>query len=312
MLDSVPVQPTVEYILYATCTLGIVGALFIIVTYLLFSEIRNRFGIGLLFWLSVSNLFCCLAFFPWDIDNFLCMTQALVIHFFQVGSFFWSTYIGVSVFAVIYLDKMIDSSDLSTKMRWFHAIAWIIAFVTSFPPFITGQYSKSESEMEPWCYTPNGENWARLLVYTPCALTLLFSIGIFIAVRVKLSTWHSPEGKMLKNNITFYVASFVISQAPNLINRIQNYFVPGAPLFILVIIQITLQPLQSFWNAIIFGITEPDCLELYSLLSVRRCWKWKRQTAEHSRETANLINYDYDYDCDDVSAPLNGDSGESV
>jgi len=313
--DSIPQHPTVEYILYATCTLGVVGALFIIITYITFSDIRNRFGIGLIFWLSVSNLFDCIAFFPWDVDNFLCKTQALVIHFFQVASFFWSAYIGVSVFAVIYLDKMFDSNDLSSKMRWFHGISWAVAFLTAVPPFVTGQYGKNETTLEPWCYTPNGMIWALILVYTPCALTLIFSIGVFIAVRVKLSKWNSPDSKMLKNNITLYVASFVVSQAPTIINRVQNYFQPNNPLLILILIQVTLQPLQSFWNAIIFVVTEPDCLELYTHLFKRRCWGWwwgHRKTAEYNRETASLINYDYDYDCDDVSPQQSGDSGDPV
>lgn len=302
-----------EYVLYATCTLGIAGALFIIVTYLTFSEIRNRFGIGLIFWLAVSNLFDCIAFFPWNVDSFLCKTQAFVIHFFQVSSFFWSAYIGVSVFAVIYLDKMFDSHDLSSKMRWFHAISWVIAFVTAFPPFITGQYKKTDITLEPWCYTPQGSTWAMILVYTPCVITLVFSIGVFIAVRVKLSKWNSPESKMLKTNITLYVASFVISQTPTIVNRVQGIFQPGHPMFILILIQITLQPLQSFWNAIIFGITEPDCLELYTLLFKcgAGCLSWKRKTKDYNRETASLINYDYDYDCEEVSPAQQSRSSSS-
>ena len=216
------------------------------------------------------------------------------------------------MFAVIYLDKMFDSHDLNSKMRWFHGISWIVSFVTAFPPFITGQYKKNETSLEPWCYSPTGSTWAMVLVTTPCALTIVFSIAVFIAVRIKLSKWHSPESKMLKTNITLYVASFVISQAPTIINRAQAYFQPDNPLFILILIQITLQPLQSFWNAIIFGITEPDCLELYTLMfKCRICWGWKRKTAEYNRETASLINYDYDYDCDEVSPQqsVNRDSG---
>jgi hypothetical protein len=314
--QALPVHPTIEYVLYATCTLGVVGALFIMITYLTFAEIRTRFGLSLIFWLSFSNLFDCIAFFPWNVDNLLCKGQALIIHFFQVTSFFWSGYIGLSVFAVIYLDKMFDNHDLSRNMRWFHAITWTVAFITTFPPFITGHYGRNEAALEPWCSTPNSKDWARLLLYLPCALTLLLSIGIFIAVRVKLSTWDSPESKMLKTNITLYVASFVVSQLPTLINRVQNYFQPHDPLYILVLIQIILQPLQSFWNAIIFGITEPDCLEHYSLLFRNGflklscwcccCWRWKREASSDynsSRETASLINYDYDEDGDSTIPP---------
>jgi len=292
------VHPTVEYILYTTCTVGIIGALFIIITYLIFSDIRNRFGISLVFWLSVANLLDCVAFFPWNTDDTLCKIQALVIHFFQISSFFWSTFIGVSVFAVIYLDRMFDSLGPTRYMRWFHTISWGIGALTALPPFITGSYGRNTSGMEPWCYTPNGDDWARILVYGPCVLILLFNIGIFIAVRVKLSKWNSPESKSLKTNITLYVASFVVSQAPALINRIQYFFAPSSPIFTLILLQITLQPLQAFWNALIFCLTEPDCLELYSVLF--RC-SWRRRREERaSFETAKLINYDYDYDCEDA------------
>jgi len=288
----------VEYILYITCTLGCLGALFIIITYLSFREIRNRFGISLVFWLSVANLLDCISFFPWDITDTLCKIQALVIHFFQVSSFFWSAFIGVSVFAVIYLDRMFDNTGPARYMRWFHAISWGVAFVTAFPPFITGSYGRNTTSIEPWCYTPNGDDWERLLVYGPCVLILLFNIVIFIAVRVKLSKWHSAESKSLKTNITLYVASFVVSQSPALINRIQGYFSPSSPIAMLIFLQIFLQPLQSFWNAIVFWLTEPDCLEHYRLIF--KCgWKGRREYQTNA-ETAKLINYDYDYDCEDA------------
>lgn len=197
---------------------------------------------------------------------------------------------------MIYLDRMFDSSGPSRYMRWFHAISWGIAFVTAFPPFITGAYGRNTTTMEPWCYTPNGDDWARLLVYGPCVLILLFNIVIFIAVRVKLSKWHSAESKNLKTNITLFVASFVVSQAPALLNRIQNFLAPSSPVFILILLQITLQPLQAFWNALIFCLTEPDCLEHYKLLF--KCGLRRRES--QTKETAKLINYDYDYDCEDA------------
>jgi len=305
----VAVHPTVEYILYTTCTLGVLGALFIIITYATFRDIRNRFGISLLYYLSIANLLDCIAFFPWNVEHKLCVPQAFVIHYFQVASFFWSAFIGFSVFAVIYLDKMFDSPDLSRSMRWFHAISWGGALLATVPPLIFEEYGKNENSMEPWCYTPNGDDLIRLMVYVPCIVTLVFNVIIFIAVRVKLSKWHSEESKTLKMNVTLYVASFVLSQTPPLINRIQNYVDPNHPMLALIIMQISLQPLQSFWNAIIFILTEPDCIELYTLLVCQPRCRRKRKLREqfYDYETTRLtVNYDED-DKDDIMTSSSSD-----
>jgi len=284
-------------VLYVSCGLGAAGSVLIILTYIFYAEIRNRFGISLIFYLSICNFLNCVAFFPWNVDEVLCEMQAIVIHYFQVASYFWSAFIAFSVFSVIYLDKMFDILESDRYMRWFHATAWFAPLLAVLPPLILRRYGfNNPGQLESWCFTTHPNDWTRLFVYVPCLLSIVFSCVIFIIIQVKLNKWKSPSSKILRTSVSLYVAAFVISQTATLVNRIQNYLHPDHPVFVFLIVQTALLPLQGFWNALIFVSTEPDFVEYCSLIF--RCWKRKR-VIKSQAETANLINYDYDYDCEE-------------
>lgn len=291
-------QDLLRSILYVSCGLGAAGSVLIIITYIFYAEIRNRFGISLIFYLSISNFLNCVAFFPWNVDEVLCIMQAMFIHYFQVASYFWSAFIAFSVFAVIYLDKMFDILEIDRYMRWFHAIAWVAPFLSVLPPLFLKRYGfNNPQQLEPWCFTAHPNDWTRLFVYGPCMVIIVFCCVIFIVIQVKLNKWKSPSSNILRTSVSLYVAAFVVSQLATIVNRIQNYLHPDHPILILLIFQTALLPLQGFWNALIFVSTEPDFVEYCSL--VFGCWRRKR-VIKSEAETANLINYDYDYDCEDA------------
>jgi hypothetical protein len=86
--------------LYISCGLSMIGSIFIILTFILFPKTRT-FGTKLIFFLSISDFFTSLSWFPSDIDYDLCMFQASILQFFMVASYFWSLSIAISLFQVI-------------------------------------------------------------------------------------------------------------------------------------------------------------------------------------------------------------------
>src|SRR4051794_36578766 len=92
-------QNVVYYVLYVSNGLSLAGASFIMISYLLFRETRT-YGTTLIFWLSLSDFFMSLAWFPWDKNSQLCVVQASMIQFFELASYFWSFSISLSLFQV--------------------------------------------------------------------------------------------------------------------------------------------------------------------------------------------------------------------
>jgi len=69
-------------ILWCSASLGVVGALFIIITYLLFKEIRI-FSTKLIFFLSLSDFLSSVSWYPFGaVNNYLCIVQAMSLQFF--------------------------------------------------------------------------------------------------------------------------------------------------------------------------------------------------------------------------------------
>lgn len=57
-------EEIIDYILYASSGLSMIGSLFIIFTFIVFKETRT-FGTKLIFFLSISDFFTSLSWFPW-------------------------------------------------------------------------------------------------------------------------------------------------------------------------------------------------------------------------------------------------------
>eukprot|EP01133_Synstelium_polycarpum_P019135 gene19135-22916_t len=109
-----------DQIVYFSSALGSLGALFIIITYVLFRDIRS-FASKLIFYLSISDLMCAISYLPFGRSSRIaCDLQGMGLLFFLTSSYFWTACISISLFLVFFTTQ----HDLNYLMKYYHYISW--------------------------------------------------------------------------------------------------------------------------------------------------------------------------------------------
>jgi len=130
--------------LYSSSALNFAGALFTIVTYLIFKEARNA-GTTLVFYLAISDFTtgfadCILWIFLVDQkENVYCTIQGVIIMYGLCASMLWALFIGVHLFLVLY--KEIDIESVNKYKYVFHVIAWGYPLFACLLPLFKNQYT---------------------------------------------------------------------------------------------------------------------------------------------------------------------------
>ena len=82
-------QNVIDIVLYVSSSLSILGSLFIILTYLIFKDSRTL-GTQLIVFLSLSDLLSSISWLPWNVDEGLCIAQAILLQFGIISSYMWT------------------------------------------------------------------------------------------------------------------------------------------------------------------------------------------------------------------------------
>ncbi|EFA86297.1 cAMP receptor-like protein [Heterostelium album PN500] len=114
-----------DQISFVSVSFGCVGALFIIITYILFRDVRS-FASTLIFYLSICDLMAALSYLPFGRGSKMaCDIQAMGLLFFLTSSYFWTMCISISLFLVFFTNRY----ELGYLMKYFHYINWGIPLV---------------------------------------------------------------------------------------------------------------------------------------------------------------------------------------
>jgi len=108
-------EDVLDYALYTSCGLSMIGTSFIILTFLIFPKTRT-FGTRLIFFLSISDFFTSFCWFPWDFNFDFCVLQASLLHFFQIASYLWSLSIAISLFQVFFLERQEEPERIMIRI----------------------------------------------------------------------------------------------------------------------------------------------------------------------------------------------------
>jgi len=299
-------QKSIYFILYGSSSISLLGAGFIVLTYLLFKETRS-FGTTLIFWLSLSDLLTSLSWLPWNANEQLCIMQAVSLQFFETASYFWSFSISFSLFQVFFLEKLEETTRkyffLNHLINWgYHAFSVLLCLAF-------GKFGKAGA----WCWIKSPQDPFRLLVYGPMVLVSLFICFTWIAIRWKMRTLQSDFKRQLNRRLSMYLLAFLTSQIPAIINRTQNFFYPEQPLFFFFMMQAIFQPAQGFLNCLVYGLNEQQLMEYYRHLfskwgiakCCRCCKKKKNKYYQINLKDAEQIPiFDYDYSSDEEKGHL--------
>eukprot|EP01113_Clastostelium_recurvatum_P037116 TRINITY_DN5397_c0_g1_i1.p1 TRINITY_DN5397_c0_g1~~TRINITY_DN5397_c0_g1_i1.p1 ORF type:complete len:295 (+),score=59.32 TRINITY_DN5397_c0_g1_i1:58-942(+) len=282
---------TINIIAIASASLGALGSLFIIITFIFFKQVRS-FATQLMFFLSLSDLLASLAWYPFgQLSPELCIVQGAALHFFLCSSFFWTMCLSISLLAIFYSERF----DLQDFLKLFHAICWGVPAVFVFVCLLTGKYGSNGV----WCFIKDPKGIYPLFYYIPLLLVLLVNSGVFIAVRLKMSKFlHSTEGR-INVVVSFYLLAFIASQLPAVLNTLQTAINPENPVFALFVLHALLQPLQGFFNCVVYGSNE-GFVWFYLEWCGQRWGRVRRgkDRAQDGQDTQGLM-MDYDYHSDE-------------
>ncbi|KAJ3439195.1 g protein-coupled receptor [Anaeramoeba flamelloides] len=168
MTDSPSIKISITFL-----SLGIIGYIIIIFTYLKFKQLQNNY-LKYLFPLACYDLPSCLiSIIPTRKNGSLCTAQALLNMLFSPMAPFWC--VTISFCTYLYLVWQSSESLRQKLMKWAHLFVWIV----SLPFLIATTFSNSSPEtFEEYCfYTNNTLKVLYAYYWLAIALCVFFYIS---------------------------------------------------------------------------------------------------------------------------------------
>mmetsp|Transcript_2240 Transcript_2240/g.5204 ORF Transcript_2240/g.5204 Transcript_2240/m.5204 type:complete len:324 (-) Transcript_2240:105-1076(-) len=250
-------------------SLSVCGSLFIILSFLLFPNLR-KFSYRLVFWLSVSDLLnqCSTYFGSPNEHTAECFIQAGVNQFFSIASFFWT----VAIAFVLRSTVIFKRADIESSYQRMHLAIWLPALLLTLVP--AWKYGTTGA----WCWISGDDNVGKVLRFVCYYIPLWFAIGYngfaYISVIRYLkrlqrlaesmrNSTNQPQFEMKSvAKLGWYPLILVFCYLWGTINRIQNWVRPDNPIFWFFVIHTITKSLTGFLNSIAYGLNQ----------SVRSAW----------------------------------------
>jgi G protein-coupled receptor 157 len=272
MPDSLVIKVAVT----VTCSLSVIGASFIIVSFLLSKEFRKSQSRRLLFILSICDLITAVAYLLNSDESSgnittLCKAQAALNIFGNQASFFWTDFISLFLF----LSRKYGVKHASRYIPLFHIISWgwPILSVILVANYETWGTDNGETTAY-WCWISSDITsplmWrliaGKAVEWTSCVFITIMYIFVFVDLRKKVdqspatqllithrtgnASWKNTEKKLLA--IPFI---FVILRTSGTIRTVYEA-VRHEPLeyTFLVVLQAIGDSGQGFANGLLFGL----------------------------------------------------------
>ena len=140
---------------------SIAGSLVIILTYILFPNLRKLRYVELVFYVAINDLVASigLALGPVPNDSFACWFQALSSDINYVSAAFWTTVILYQIYLVV-----IERGTVLKNMTYIHLFCWGWPVVLSLLPLSTSTYNNPDDESV-WCFVADrrgSPEWTEL------------------------------------------------------------------------------------------------------------------------------------------------------
>jgi hypothetical protein len=262
-------QDTLTLISAIVSTFSVVGSALIILSYVLFPNLR-KFSYKLVLWLSFSDFFNqSMSYFGNPNDNlFTCKLQAAGMQFFSVSSFLWTASIAFVLRSTV-IDK---KADIEGGYRKMHVVIWSTAALTMLVP--AWKYGPSGS----WCWIEANDLEGKILRFICYYFPLWFTIGYnsfaYVSVirflrRVQLlansmnENASQPRFEMKAiSRLGWYPSILIITHSFGTVNRIQNWVEPHKPIFFLFLLHVITSSSMGLLNCLAYGVNQ----------SVRAAW----------------------------------------
>jgi len=261
-----------------SCCISLVGTSSIIISYLVFKEIRE-FQLRLIFILAICDFMVA---FVWLLNLHLDITKTIIcdilagaLEFFELTSIFWTVCLAFA------LDQVIRLSNYSVERyeKWFHVISWGIPTCIAIASYFQGLYANSGL----WCWISDADRglFRWLYFYALLVATLFYVVAVYILVSKKIASTMALTSPLLvyrtNNEATIlktfklYIIGWAICYIPAIADRIQDEIDPGHPIYFLHATHAFLSPLAGLFNTIAYGFNDEIQAQYASLF--RRWWR---------------------------------------
>jgi len=310
MLHHYSLQNVAEII---TCTLSILGSMFIILSFALFKDFQNSQSRRLLVILSICDLMTAVAYLmrlgPMTDDEqkdrsaqTLCHVQSAINIYANQASFFWTDFIALFVL----LSRKYGMRQASRLIPFFHVISWgwpliSVALVGAFGAW---GYDSGAATAD-WCWIGGGQSfywhiiggkgveWISYIVVT------IIYIFVFLDLRKSAdqqqlllthrsgTNWKITEKKLLAIPIIF-----IILRLPGSIRTIYLMAHPGHPLKNkwLSVMQAVGDSGQGLANGLLFGVFT-EKVRSYSYKLLGRCTKRDDNMQVDASSSTGMVNH---------------------
>jgi len=252
-----------QIIAHSSSMLSILGSIFIILSYLLFRNIRKAHA-PLIFWLSVCDFFSSLAYFaiPVAKGSIYCSVQGGMIQFFQIGSFTWTASIALALYLVMVKNKTFNVG-IGHLMKYLHLFAWSFAAIDVGIGVYLNVYGDANYEGEgsppSWCWIKSDRNLEKFVLYfLPFGVVWIFNLIIYVMVSRtinKVVKSQELRGRAF-TRMRLYLLVYMFCIGIGAVNRIQNFISPKNPIFWLNVCDAAVSPLQGFLNSVVYGMNK--------------------------------------------------------
>eukprot|EP01084_Bolivina_argentea_P059938 109497_1 len=236
---------TLEIINYSCASFSVIGSLFIIISYLIFSKLQQKFSYSLIFYLAIADLIRSIGkiwgSFLSDHYKFnsQCSIAGLITNFGGISSFFFVAVIAIVMYTCVNMQfgqYWNVSTDILRKRKYMFAIViWTIALIISLLPFSQNAYGYVGA----WCWIQSDyHHWRWLCFYGPLIFIFIFCIIMYIVItrhlqKIEQSIPQQNRGQYkMFMNLKYYPLVLLIAFLFPTIRRVYQMFDDEAPFWL--------------------------------------------------------------------------------
>jgi hypothetical protein len=248
---------SIEIVLIIGNSLSLLGSLFIICLFIIFSSIRS-YAFKLVVYMSVADAIRSIGYIIPNNSDALCLAQAVLTNFGSLSGVIWTSIIAFSIYCVVVLEMEIQSFE-----KFMILIGFILPFCITMLPFTTSSYGRAEG----WCWVKLDQFelvWRIFAFYAIVFVSIVFNSVMYYQVIKELkldigylrsSSHHISEKKAVHTRFSFYPLIIIICYTPVLIKRIIEA-ATSESFFALNIISAIFMSSIGILNAITYGFTD--------------------------------------------------------
>lgn len=212
---------TMESVFRGFAVVSMLSSMSVLLTALLFPEMRNRLFMRLILYIALTNMLGCLVSsfgFPHDRSP-LCTMQSFFAPYFFMSSWLWTTLLAHQLFTVA------TQARFGIQHYYMHAISWLLPLLLCLLPLSTNRYGRDDDDGDPtsWCYIAgdsyNGEIWRIVNYILPlciCLTTMIYysarTFWLFYSSGLQRADLYATVHALM-----LYPLAMIITWGPNLL-----------------------------------------------------------------------------------------------